>query len=77
MGVKTGWVFPARPPGHIISRQIRIPKTFLGHRVRIRVFIGGYEIGFGNIVSDGYRLSGKISGYYLDNYTDITHIIFL
>lgn len=37
---------------------------------------GRYEIGFRNIVSDGYGLSGKKSGYYPDKYSDITRIMF-
>lgn len=38
---------------------------------------GGYGIGFGNVVSDGYGLSGKKFKYYPDKYTDITRIMFL
>jgi hypothetical protein len=45
---------------------------YFGTNSSTRDFFGGYEIGFGNVVSDGYGLSGKKSGYYPDNYIDIT-----
>ena len=54
------------------SEQVRVPGTFHGYRV----FFSGYEIGFGNVVSDGYGLSGKKFRYYPNNYTDITRIMF-
>ncbi len=73
--MKTGRVFPARPPVLIRDKfgsKIWIPECLHGYRIQKRIFSDGYKIGFRRTVSDRYRVSGKLCGYYPVNYPYMT-----
>ena len=72
--MKTGRVFPARSPSHIISGQIRVPGTFHGYQVRIRVFcFANTRLGSGMYSPTDTDYPVKKFGYY----PNITRIMFL